>query len=366
LELLAPISIAPEPVLTIGSFVITNSMFTTVIVTLLLIVVLVPTARRFTLIPKGFTNFIEFMLEFLWNTATAVVGEKKAKHFFPLAATIFLFVLTSNYISLIPGVGPIYVLGEHHGNTTEHATEKVALAAQVQDVITHDLEPMPILPENEHEETLLEETDVIHPVTTEVEEHGIEEQHASEPEYIKIPIFRSPSADLNVTLAIAIIAMFFVQFWGIKYLKLSYFKKFIAFSIPGILNHFLGIIKMIIKILTLLFTFKIFSKKDLNGKSIMKVFSTVINFNAIINAFVGILEIISEFAKIISFTFRLFGNIFAGEVLLIVITSITAIAFGLGSLPFYGLELFVGFIQALVFSMLTLVFLGGATESHDH
>ena len=80
-----------------------------------------------------------------------------------------------------------------------------------------------------------------------------------------------------------------------------------------------------------------------------------------INAFVGILELISEFARIISFGFRLFGNIFAGEVVLL--TIIFLLAF-LVPVPFYLLETFVGFVQALVFMMLALVFFQMATISH--
>jgi F-type H+-transporting ATPase subunit a len=80
-----------------------------------------------------------------------------------------------------------------------------------------------------------------------------------------------------------------------------------------------------------------------------------------IGTFVGILEFVGEFARIASFTFRLFGNIFAGEVLLVVMTFLVPY---LVPIPFLGLELFVGVIQALVFSMLTAVFLKMAMESH--
>ena len=80
-----------------------------------------------------------------------------------------------------------------------------------------------------------------------------------------------------------------------------------------------------------------------------------------IGFFVGILEIISEFAKIISFTFRLFGNIFAGEVLLMAMGFLLPM---IGIIPFLGLELFVGVIQALIFSMLTLVFASMASVAH--
>lgn len=129
---------------------------------------------------------------------------------------------------------------------------------------------------------------------------------------VLVPFFRQPAADLNTTLALAIISIVCVQYFGIRHLGLGYFKKFLNFKGP-------------------------------------------------IDFFVGFLETVSEFSRIISFAFRLFGNIFAGSVLLMVISFlIPAVA----ALPFYGLEMFVGFIQALVFAMLTAVFLQTATMGH--
>jgi len=94
----------------------------------------------------------------------------------------------------------------------------------------------------------------------------------------------------------------------------------------------------------------------------VKYIGKFINFSNPISFFVGILEIISEFAKILSFAFRLFGNIFAGEVLLVVMGFLMPF---IAPLPFLGLELFVGLVQALVFVMLTLVFLRVAvSQSH--
>jgi F-type H+-transporting ATPase subunit a len=81
----------------------------------------------------------------------------------------------------------------------------------------------------------------------------------------------------------------------------------------------------------------------------------------VIDLFVGLLELVSEFAKIVSFTFRLFGNIFAGAVLLFVMSFLVPFFV---PLPFYGLELFVGFMQAFVFAILTLIFMVMATVSH--
>lgn len=140
---------------------------------------------------------------------------------------------------------------------------------------------------------------------------GIYEVHHGEE--ILVPLFRSANADLNTTLALAIITMIAVQVFGIAAIGISkHIKKFFDFSGP-------------------------------------------------IQFFVGILELISEFAKIVSFSFRLFGNIFAGEVLLIVVAFLMPL---IAPLPFFFLEIFVGFIQALVFAMLALVFIKGAIEVH--
>ena len=299
----------PEPIFSLGSFVVTNSMFTSFLVALILIVSTVLAARKFSLIPKGFSGFIEFVLESLFDLGCGAVGEKKARKFFPITATIFLFVITSNYIGLLPGNSTLFV------REIPQSEDKVAVAPQVVYASSastsegHELNPMPSAKDNA-EKSL--ESESIKPVSDKVSEPktSVEKEKF-------IPIFRSPSADLNLTLVIALFAVCSIQLWGIRFLGLGYFKKFINFSNP-------------------------------------------------INFLVGILEIVSEISKLISFSFRLFGNVFAGEVLLIVIASLTTFIFSVGTLPFIFLELFVGFIQAFVFSMLTLVFLGMATESHDH
>lgn len=124
-----------------------------------------------------------------------------------------------------------------------------------------------------------------------------------------IPLLRGATADLNVPLGLAFLSFLVIQWSGIKYTGFNnYLKKFINFKSP-------------------------------------------------MTVFVGLLEIVSEFSKIISFAFRLFGNIFAGEVLIAVIAFLIPV---LASFPFLLLEIFVGFIQALVFAMLTAVFLNTA------
>ena len=93
----------------------------------------------------------------------------------------------------------------------------------------------------------------------------------------------------------------------------------------------------------------------------LKDFKKFFDFSNPINVFVGILELVSDFSKIISFTFRIFGNIIAGEILLLVMGLIVPI---LGPTPFIALEIFVGFIQSLVFMMLASVFINMATLGH--
>ncbi|MDD3101728.1 MAG: F0F1 ATP synthase subunit A [Patescibacteria group bacterium] len=148
-----------------------------------------------------------------------------------------------------------------------------------------------------------------------------------------IPYFRGATADLNTTLALASLAVVVSHIMGVVAVGWwKYLNKFINFKI------LLEIPKKIIKDPTIL----------------------LINP---IKFFVGLIEIVGELAKVASLSFRLFGNIFAGEVLL---ASMSAIfAFGL-PLPFMFLEVIVGFIQALIFSILVLIYLSIATTAEEH
>ncbi|MGB9737314.1 MAG: ATP synthase F0 subunit A [Chloroflexus aggregans] len=127
-----------------------------------------------------------------------------------------------------------------------------------------------------------------------------------------VPLFRAPAADLNFTFAIAAISFVFIEYWGFRALGPGYLKKF--FNLNGIMS------------------------------------------------FVGIIEFISELVKPFALAFRLFGNIFAGEVLLVVMAFLLPL---LLPLPFYGFEVFVGFIQAVIFALLTYAFLNIAVTGHD-
>ena len=135
------------------------------------------------------------------------------------------------------------------------------------------------------------------------------------------PLFRAIATDLNLPLAIALWSFIFVQLWGIQSLGLrTNFGKFIGMGGAAVVKGPIGVV-------------------------------------------VGLLEVISELARIISFTFRLFGNIFAGEVVLFMAAFLVPL---LAATVFYGLELFVGFIQAFVFAMLTLVFAVTAVSHGEH
>jgi F-type H+-transporting ATPase subunit a len=290
------ISAAAEPIVCLGGelegehcasgFPITNSLIMTVIVDLLLLLTIIFGARNLQLIPRGFQNFVEFMVEGFYNFAQSVDRKNVAK-FFPLCASIFFFVLYSNYFALVPGVGSIGVC------RVAHAAESTTAEGA------------------EHAEAAPAET------ATVTEQEKPSETFAGLPGYCAdghvISFLRAPSADLNVTLAWALSAVFMVEVFGFQALGLSYLTKFFNFR-EGVMGFF-----------------------------------------------VGILELVSEFVRIIAFSFRLFGNIFAGEVVLTVMAFLFAY---LLPLPFYGLELFVAFMQAFIFSVLTLVFMSLATISH--
>lgn len=243
------ISLAAEKIAHIGPIPVTNSMVASWIATLILIIFAFVATKELKLVPKGIQNFAEFVVESLLGVADSVIGDMRlTRKFFPLVATIFIFILTNNWLGLLPGFGSIGL------NETVHGKE------------------------------------------------------------VLIPFLRAGNADLNTTLALAVVAVISIQVFGIITIGfVKYSKKFINFESP-------------------------------------------------VMFFVGILELISEISRLISFSFRLFGNVFAGEILL---TVIAMLAPYIAPLPFYGLELFVGFIQALVFTMLTLVFIKMAITDHS-
>jgi F-type H+-transporting ATPase subunit a len=238
------ISLKAEPVFQLGPLPVTNATLLAFIIICLVSAVAIVSRKKLKLIPGMFQSLFEMFVEILLDLMDTVYQERaKSEKYFPLVATIFLFVLFSNWFGLVPGLGAIVL----------HGPEGSA------------------------------------------------------------PLLRAPSADLNFTLAVAVIAVLFVNIFGI-----------VAIGVGPRIKNF-------------------------------------INFSSPIAFFIGIIELISEIAKVISFSFRLFGNIFAGEVLLTIVGFLTPYFV---PLPFLFLEVFVGFVQALIFCMLSIVFIAIATVDH--
>jgi F-type H+-transporting ATPase subunit a len=248
------VSIAAEKIGSIWGFPLTNSLLATWVVMAVLALVSYFGTRNLSLVPSGFQQMLELIVGGLHDFYKNIVGEKIDK-FFPLLASLFLFIIVGNYIGLLPGVGTI-------GFNVTHAAETAG----------------------------------------------------AKPVSEFVPLLRGVNADLNTTLALALIAFFAIQYFGFKYSGIKYTSRFVDFTSP------------------------------------MKLY-------------IGILETISELSKVISFAFRLFGNIFAGEVLLAVMAFLFPYIL---PLPFLALELFVGMIQALVFSLLTAVFSMVAMSHAEH
>jgi F-type H+-transporting ATPase subunit a len=248
------VSIAAEKLFSIGSFPVTNALLIGFLVSIFLVIVTQVAVRKMQLIPRGIQNIFEIIFEGLLSFIESVLQDKaQSRKFFPLIATIFLFVLISNWVGLLPGAGTIGLSHMKDG----HATI--------------------------------------------------------------IPFLRSTSADLNFTIALSLLVVLTIQWSGIMAL---------------------GIVKY--------------------GR---KFFVSPLHKPYVLGTVMGLLELVSEFAKLLSFSFRLFGNIFAGEILLIVMLHLVPYFV---PLPFLFLEVFVGLIQAAVFAMLTLVFLKMAMMEAQH
>jgi F-type H+-transporting ATPase subunit a len=283
------ITLAAEKIGGLWGFPISNSLLATWLVMLVLSVFAWSVSRSMTRVPSTLQSIAEILIGGLYDFFHQITGSHIAQ-FFPLIASLFIFIITANWMGLLPGFSTI---GIYH--TPVHAEEHIEAEHVLEEPILelkHELAPAAEIPEIELENEALEE----------------------EEEVEFIPILRASTADLNTTVGLALIAVIAIQYFGFSVVGFQYITKFINFKDP-----------------------------------IMFV--------------LGILETISEISRIISFAFRLFGNIFAGEVLLAVLAFLMPF---IVPLPFLMMELFVGFIQALVFSMLTAVFLNVAVSHASH
>lgn len=302
------ISISAEPIFHVGQLAVTNSILTSLIVSSLIIAFAFAVNRSLTAAKSAkkigtLQNIAEFLVEGLYGLIQSVTNDHtKTRRFMPLIVSYFIFILCNNWFGLLPGVGTIGF--KEMVESKEHAL-----------LLQQDL-TVPVTKVQASETKPLEVTEAGAVETHEPQTQAIAETHTAEPKAetkaVFVPYFRAGTADLNTTIALALITQIAAQFWGLSYLQFDYLKKFINFSNP-------------------------------------------------IMFFVGILELIGEFSKIMSYAFRLFGNIFAGEVLLTVISALVPLVV---PMAFYGLEVFVGAIQAFVFSLLSIIFYQVATLSH--
>jgi F-type H+-transporting ATPase subunit a len=236
--------ISPDLLFNIAGFPITNTVLTTLITDVILIVLVFIVAKCISLNPGKIQNSFEAISDYFRETTEGIAGERAA-FIYPWVVSFFLFIVISNLVTQIPGFESI----RFHTPISGH--------------------------------------------------HG----HA---------LLRAATSDLNLTLALAVTSVIATHVLAVKHTGIKfYIKRFISFKM-----------------------FPIF-------------------------LFVGLLEAVNELAKFISFSFRLFGNIFAGEK--VMATMYRLCPFGL-PLPFIALELMVSVIQAIVFAMLTMAFMHIMTD----
>jgi F-type H+-transporting ATPase subunit a len=249
--------------LDVTEFAITNTMLSAGLASIVLILFFVLGGGRGKLVPGRLQALVEILVERVLDFATGVVGAEMARKAFPVAATIFFFVLFNALLALFPFY---QFLG-----------------------FVKDGEPfLGVLQAGE----------------------------------IKAHLLRSPGTDINMPLALALVSFVFVEYWGLRSHGFAYLKKF--FAVGNLLR---------------------------------------LKPTGLIDVFVGFLELVSELVRVVSFTFRLFGNMTAGEILVVMVTFLAPFVL---ILPFLWLELLVGLIQAVIFGGLTLVFLSVAVAaSHE-
>ncbi len=330
-SILKPISptvvLPPEPSgLYVGRFPLTNTMLATLLADLVLLALALAAwnfYRRSQQPPRGLLNAFEAVVEFLWNTVEGNAG-KWARRIFPVVATLFLLIFTANLLKLLPGFESIGRLEAVHqeggkgyapvelfrlGHLTVYALDK----AQAYKIVNG--QPVRVDSKGNPLET---------PAAAASETAG-EAQQPGEALCTAcevIPFLRGSATDINFPFALAILTVLLTQVYGLWAQGPAYLEKF--FQIKALVS----------------------------GKPL-----------GIVDFAIGLLEVFLELAKILSFGFRLFGNIFAGALLLSIIGVLTAVVVPAG---LYLFEIFFGIIQAYVFFLLATIFISSATQTHHH
>jgi F-type H+-transporting ATPase subunit a len=292
----------------IGSFQITNTIMATLLADVILILMAIGVYRFIRsgkLVPSGFYNMFEAIFEFMWNSVEGSAG-KWAKRIFPIPATIFLLIFVANLVRMVPGFETIGLI-EQSVSGKGYAPVKLFQVGKWE-VFTVD-KGQPVLLNATAGEAAAAST-----------ESTTAEGEVMCSSCAVVGFLRGSATDLNFTFALAIATVVLTQVYGAWSLGPGYFSKYLPF------------------------------KKLIYG-----------GLFGLIDFVVGILEIILEFAKILSFGFRLFGNVFAGALLLSIIGILVAVILPAG---LYLFEMFFGIIQAYVFFLLATVFISGATAAH--
>ncbi len=372
------ISIPPEPLWDVGPLTITSTLMGAWLSMILVVIMAWFATRSMKLIPGGWQNFVEGFIDFLLTQCEEIAGKENGRRFFVVAASFFIFILVANWSALLPFYKSIGVTEDYGHAIFQDIQEKAAddeafdegyswLAWEVEEAGGWGIAPVGgeefefdfhegwtagqtldayIIALAEHftgyesitpEETVpmsddvnaafqaLEDDPEAPAFLTDVEGETPVESPTLGTAFTGVdfpgdkvamvyPFFRAAYSDLNNTLALAFVAFGMVWVWGFQAHGIGYLNKFF---IPPWKNP--------------------------------------------IMTFVGLLELISEFIRILSWSFRLFGNIFAGSVLLLIMAFVVPF---IAPIAIYGLELFIGIIQAIVFSLLVLVFGLSAVESH--
>ncbi|MFA5205743.1 MAG: F0F1 ATP synthase subunit A [Lentisphaeria bacterium] len=239
----------------LGPLPVNNSMVVSWVVALLLIVVARLATRRMTLVPGGLQNLVELVVGGLYDFLEGIIGKVMTRRGFWFFATVFIFILCTNWFALLPGVGTVGWGVAEHGRFV-----------------------------------------------------------------VETPLIRGVNADLNMTMAMALLFFALWLVWAIQ------------------VNGPVGFIKHIFA-----------APKDDSGW-LMKIMMIVVFLGA------GVLEVVSILFRPIALSLRLYGNIYAGETMLETMMHLVPWLSWLLPVPFYFMEVLVGFVQALVFMLLAAVF----------
>ncbi len=319
------VELAAETLFNIGPIPVTNSMLMMFVVMGCILLAGSIIARKLQIVPGRAQGTAELLVEFLLGLVEGTAGKRLGRRIFPLIGALFIFIIFANWTGLLPGVGTVGYYTKEEESEEARTTAPLEVAQLPSDQTTEGSARAQEEAEGEATATGEEHSTesgevIIEGEGSTTEEHAEEEEH----EEVLVPWFRAPNADLNMTLAMALLAFGVVQVAGVR-----------AHGFVGRIKHMADP--------PLLFP----------------------------------IELISELSRIVSLSARLFGNVFAGEVLLAVMYALAA-SIRIAVIPvlfpvvFLFLELLFGSIQALVFALLTLIYIalaaagGHGDEHHEH